>query len=43
MHEDVKCLLGIDLMDYDFLRVFKDGFEPIHIKLIEDQLNHTCC
>jgi hypothetical protein len=42
-HEDVKCLSGLDLLDYGFLSVYKDGFVPIHVKLVENRLNHTCC
>jgi hypothetical protein len=42
-HEDVKCLSGLDLSDYDFFSVSKDGFVPVHVKLIENQLKHTCC
>jgi hypothetical protein len=29
------------LLDYDFLRVSKDGFVPVHAKLVENWLNHT--
>jgi hypothetical protein len=42
-HVDVKCLLGLDLSNYDFLSVSKDGFVPVHVKPVENQLNHTCC
>jgi hypothetical protein len=42
-YDDVKCLPGLDLSDYYFLSVYKDGFVPVHVKLIENQLNHTCC
>jgi hypothetical protein len=42
-HEDVKCLSGLDLSDYDFLSVSKDGFVPVHVNLVENRLNHTCC
>jgi hypothetical protein len=42
-YEDVKCLSGLDLLDYDFLSVSKDGFVPIHIKPVKNQLNHTYC
>jgi hypothetical protein len=42
-HEDVKCLSGLDLSDYDFLSVSKDGFVPVHVKPVENRLNHTCC
>jgi hypothetical protein len=41
-HEDVKCLSGLDLSDFDFLSVSNDGFLPVHVKLVENQLNHTC-
>jgi hypothetical protein len=42
-HEYVKCLSGLNLLDYDFLSVPKDGFVPIHVKPVENQLNHTYC
>jgi hypothetical protein len=42
-HEDVKCLSGLDLSDYDFLSLSKDGFVPVHVKPVENWLNHTCC
>jgi hypothetical protein len=42
-HEDVKCLSGLDFSDYVFLSVSKDGFVPIHVKPVENLLNHTCC
>jgi hypothetical protein len=42
-HENVKCLSGLDLSDYDFLSVSKDSFVPIHVKPVENRLNHTCC
>jgi hypothetical protein len=42
-HADVKCLLGLDLLDYNFPSVPKDGFVPIHVKTVENRLNHTCC
>jgi hypothetical protein len=41
--EDVKCLFSLDLSDYDFLSVTKDGFVPVHVKPDENWLNHTCC
>jgi hypothetical protein len=43
MHEVVKCLSGLDLLDYYFLSVSKDGFVPVHVKPVENHLNHTCC
>jgi hypothetical protein len=42
-HEDVKCLLGLDWLKYDFLSVSKDGFVLVHVKPVENWLNHTCC
>jgi hypothetical protein len=42
-HDNIKCLSGLDLSDYDFLSVSKDGFVPVHVKLVENWLNHTCC
>jgi hypothetical protein len=40
-HDDVKCLSGLDLSDYYFLSVSKDGFVPVHVKPVEIWLNHT--
>jgi hypothetical protein len=31
-HDGVKCLSSLDLSDYDFLSVSKDGFVPIHVR-----------
>jgi hypothetical protein len=42
-YEDVKCLSGLDLSDYDFLGVSKDGFIPVHVKPVKNRLNHTYC
>jgi hypothetical protein len=42
-YDNVNCLLGLDLSDYDFLSVSKDGFVPIHVMSVENRLNHTCC
>jgi hypothetical protein len=42
-HNNVKCFLRLDLSDYDFLSVSKDGFVPVHVKPVENELNHTCC
>jgi hypothetical protein len=42
-YEDVKCLPCLDLSDYYFLSVSKDGFVPVHVKLVENWLNHTYC
>jgi hypothetical protein len=42
-HDDVRCLLSLDLSDYDFLSVSKDCFVPINVKPVDNWLNHTCC
>jgi hypothetical protein len=42
-YEDVKCLSGLDLSDYVFVSVSKDGFVPVHIKPVKNRLNHTYC
>jgi hypothetical protein len=42
-YEDVKCLSGLDLSDYIFVSVSKDGFVPVHIKPVKNRLNHTYC
>jgi hypothetical protein len=42
-YEDVKCLSGLDLSDYDFLSMSKVGFVPILVKPVENWLNHTYC
>lgn len=39
-HDNVKCLTDLDLTDYDFLSVTKDGFVPVNGKPMENQLNH---
>jgi hypothetical protein len=38
-HSNIKCLLGQDISDCDFVSVSKDGFIPVSIKLIDDQLD----
>jgi hypothetical protein len=42
-HDDVRCLSGLDSSGHDFPSVSKDGFVPIHVKLLENRLNHMCC
>jgi hypothetical protein len=32
-HGSARCLLGRDLTCYDFLRVFKEGFVPVSVRL----------
>jgi hypothetical protein len=36
-HYNIKCLLGQDISDCDFVSVSKDGFVPV--KPVDDQLN----
>jgi hypothetical protein len=38
-HYNIKCLLGQDISDCDFVSVSKDGFIPISVKPIDDWLN----
>ena len=40
VHDDVKCLSGLDLSDYQFISCTKNGFVPAVIKPIENRLNH---
>ena len=39
-HDTVKCLTGLDLTDYDFLSITRDGFVPVNVKPMENRLNH---
>jgi hypothetical protein len=38
-HYNIKCLLGQDISNYDFISASKDGFIPISVKLVDDRLN----
>ena len=40
IHDDVKCLTGLDLSNYQFISCTKNGFVPVLIKPIENRLNH---
>ena len=40
IHDDMKCLSGLDLSDYEFVSCSKDGFIPAVIKLVDNRLNH---
>jgi hypothetical protein len=42
-HMRILSVCRLDLSDYDFLGVSKDGFVPIHVKPVENWLNHRCC
>jgi hypothetical protein len=41
-HYDIKCLLGQDILDCDFVSVSKDGFIPVSVKPIDNRLNLSC-
>jgi hypothetical protein len=34
-HDDVRCLMSLDLSDYDFLSVSKDGFVPFNVNPVD--------
>jgi hypothetical protein len=38
-HYNIKCLLGQDISDYDFISVSKDGFIPVSVKPVDDWIN----
>jgi hypothetical protein len=38
--DDVKCLSGLDLSDYEFVSCFNNGFIPAVIKSFDNRLNH---
>jgi hypothetical protein len=38
--DDVKCLSGLDLYNYEFVSCSKDGFIPVVIKSFDNRLNH---
>jgi hypothetical protein len=40
VHDDVKCLSGLDLSNYEFVSCSNDGFIPIAIKSFDNRLNH---
>ena len=39
-HDNVKCLLGVDLSDYDLISCTKDNFIFAVLKLVDNRLNH---
>ena len=39
-HDNVKCLLGVDLSDYDLISCTKDGFVSVVLKPMDNRLNH---
>jgi hypothetical protein len=40
VHDDVKCLSGLDLSIYEFVSCSNNGFIPTIIKSFDNQLNH---
>ena len=40
LHDNIKCLSGLDLSDYELISCTKDGFVPATLKPIENRLNH---
>jgi hypothetical protein len=40
IHDDVKCLSGLDLSDYEFVSCSNNGFIPAIIKPFDNRLNH---
>jgi hypothetical protein len=40
VHDDVKCLSGLDLSDYEFISCSNNGFIPVVIKPFDNRLNH---
>jgi hypothetical protein len=39
-HDDVRCLSGLDLSEYQFISCTKNGFVPAVIKPMDNRLNH---
>jgi hypothetical protein len=40
IHDDVNCLSGLDLSDYEFVSCSNNGFIPAVIKPFDNRLNH---
>jgi hypothetical protein len=40
IHDDVKCLSGLDLSDYEFVSCSNNGFILVVIKPFDNRLNH---
>jgi hypothetical protein len=40
VHDDVKCLSGLDLSNYEFVSCSNNGFVPVDIKPFDNRLNH---
>ena len=41
VHDDIKCLLGLDLSNFELISYTKDGFVPTTLKPMENRL-HYC-
>ena len=39
-NDNIKCLSGLDLSDYELISCTKDGFVPATLKPMENRLNH---
>jgi hypothetical protein len=39
-NDNIKCLSGLDLSDYEVISCTKDGFVPATLKPVENRLNH---
>ena len=39
-NDNIKCLSGLDLSDYELISCTKDGFTPATLKPMENRLNH---
>ena len=40
-HDNIKCLSGLDLSDYELISCTKDGFVPATLKSMDNRLNHS--
>jgi hypothetical protein len=40
VHDDLKCLSGLDLSNYEFISCSNNGFIPAVIKSFDNRLNH---
>jgi hypothetical protein len=38
-YETATCLIGVDFSDYQFISIDKNGFIPVMLKPMENQLN----
>jgi hypothetical protein len=40
VHDDVKCLAGLDLSNFEFISCSNNGFISTDIKSFDNRLNH---